>query len=101
MEKEGSYITIYSNKASSSKANKPKGSDKNLYTKYLDIRSPSTYESYRTESNAYGCAVYYMTFSSDEKKSFLLIYYQLVDNYLVRVNHDSQGFYLIWDLYNK
>jgi len=24
-----------------------------------------------------------------------------VDNYLVRVNHDSQGFYLIWDLLNK
>lgn len=65
MEKEGSYITIYQNKASF-KTNKPKGQDKNLYTKYLDIRCPSVYESYRTESNAYGCAVYFMTFSSDE-----------------------------------
>lgn len=40
-----------------------------------------------------------MTFSSND--DFLLIYYQLVDNYLVRINHDQQGHYMIWDIKNN
>ncbi|EGR29518.1 PH domain protein [Ichthyophthirius multifiliis] len=95
-EKEGSYISIYTNRAS----HKNKGrNEKNTYQKLIDIRCPSVYESYRTDSNAYGCAVYFMTFSKDE--DFLLIYYQLVDNYLVRINHDQQGHYMVWDIKNN
>ncbi len=70
-----------------------------MYIKYTDIRCPSIYESYRTDANAYGCAVYFMTFS--DEGTYLLIYYQLIDNYLVRVNHDSQGHYIVWDINNN
>lgn len=61
-EKEGSYIKIYSNRASH-KNTKPRGQDKHLYSPYIDIRCPSTYESYKTDSNVYGCAAHFMTFS--------------------------------------
>ena len=40
---------------------------------YTDIRCPSVYDTYRADSNVYGSAVYYMTFSEDE--DYLLIYY--------------------------
>jgi hypothetical protein len=72
MEKEGSYITVFS-----SKSNQKFGklaNDQNIYMKILDIRCPSVYESYKTDVNSYGCAVYYMTFSQEEG-SYLLIYY--------------------------
>ena len=40
-----------------------------------------------------------MTFSQDE--NYLMMYYQLVDNNLVRVNNDPHGFYQVYDLVNK
>ncbi|KAL4455920.1 hypothetical protein ABPG73_008674 [Tetrahymena malaccensis] len=97
-EKEGSFIQIFKSKQRLGGIASNKKDNAN-YQKYIEIKCPSVYESYRTDSNAYGCAVYFMTFSIND--DFLLIYYQLVDNYLVRINHDQQGHYMIWDIKNN
>jgi hypothetical protein len=76
IEKEGSFISVYMNKAS--KSTKFRSGEKNLYIKYTDIRCPSIYESYNTDTDAFGVSVYFMTFSEDG--GYLLIYYQLVNN---------------------
>ena len=83
--KEGSFISVYMNKASH-KTSQFRGSEKNLYVKYTDIRCPSIYESYNTDTDAFGVSVYFMTFSEDG--DFLLIYYQLVNNQQTRINND-------------
>lgn len=81
-EKEGSFIHIFRSKQ------RPGGKKESAnYQRHIEIKCPSLYESYSTDSNAYGCAVYFMTFSKND--DYLLIYYQLVDNYLVRINHDQ------------
>mmetsp|Transcript_19935 Transcript_19935/g.17033 ORF Transcript_19935/g.17033 Transcript_19935/m.17033 type:complete len:95 (+) Transcript_19935:1974-2258(+) len=41
-------------------------------------------------------AVYFMTFGREE--NHLLIYYQIVDNYQIRVNNDKQSVLIVWDL---
>jgi len=50
---------------------------------------PSVYETYTSDSNSYGVAVYYMAFSTCD--NYMILYYQLVDNYLVRVNTDEKS----------
>lgn len=45
LEKEGSFISVFGNKASHRGPKFPRP-DKNLYVKLLDIRCPSLYESY-------------------------------------------------------
>ena len=72
LEKEGSFISVYVNRASH-KTSKFRASDKNLYIKYTDIRCPSIYESYHTDTDAFGISAYFMTFSGDG--NYLLIYY--------------------------
>lgn len=71
-------------------------SEKELYNIRCSIKSSSLYQTHETDANQYGIAVYYMTFSSDDQ--FLLIYYQTIDNKQIRVNEDTQGHYVIWDL---
>ncbi len=66
--------------------------------KYCNIKCPSIYDSHQTESNSYGSAVHYMSFSSDTDNRYLLIYYQLIDKYLIRLNQDTEGQYIIWDI---
>lgn len=77
LEKEGSFISVWVSRGSR-KTSQFRAADKNLYLKYTDIRCPSVYESYQTDSDTYGVSAYFMTFSKDG--NFLLIYYQLVNN---------------------
>jgi len=44
-----------------------------MYAKMNTISTPSQNEGYKTETNSYGTAVYFMTFS--ENHEYLLIYY--------------------------
>jgi polygalacturonase len=62
LEKEGSFISVFVTRASH-KTSKFRTSDKNLFIKYHDIKSPSIYESYHTDTDSFGVSVYFMTFS--------------------------------------
>ena len=39
-----------------------------------------------------------MTFSKDQEKEYILLFYQEIDHFLVRNNMDEKSSYLIWDL---
>ena len=40
-------------------------------------------------------AVYFMAFSSDDR--YLMVYFQIVDNFQIRQNKDREGNYIVWD----
>ena len=82
IEKEGSYIIVYVSRVSNKLVKIRSNEKNNLYQKYIDIRNPSLYETFQSETNVFGRAVYFMTFSQDQ--SYLLIYYQVIDNFQTR-----------------
>lgn len=40
-------------------------------------------------------AVYFMAFSNDDR--YLMVYFQIVDNFQIRQNKDREGNYIVWD----
>ena len=95
-EKEGAFVYVFIKKNSSIKNYKIQAENKCLYDKYTEIRLPSKNETQRVQSNVYGMAIYFMAFSSDN--SYLMVYFQRVDNQQIRENRDRNGNYVVWDL---
>lgn len=60
-EKEGSFISIYVNRAIYKTSSKYRATEKNLYTKSTDIRCPNLNESYHPENDSFGISAYFMT----------------------------------------
>lgn len=60
LEKEQSFVSVYMNRASH-KTLKYRSTDKNLYIKFTDIRSPSIQESYHSDNDSFGISAYFMT----------------------------------------
>ena len=95
-EKEGAFVYVFINKDSEIKNYKIQAENQCLYDKYTEIRLPSKNETQRVQSNVYGMAIYFMAFSTDN--SYLMVYFQRVDNQQVRENRDKNGNYVVWDL---
>ena len=95
--KEGSFVVVYVRNASHLKNLRTQSSDsKAIYSILTEIRRPSVNETFSSEHNIYGMAVFYMAFSADDM--FLMIYFQITDNFQIRNNEDKEGIYTLWDL---
>jgi hypothetical protein len=97
---ETSFISLFINRSKDkSKAlSKSQQSDK-LYTWFTDVRCQQGEKIYETvHNNIYGMACYFMSFAEAEGKTYLLIYYQLVDSNNIRLNHMTESDYIVWDV---
>lgn len=95
-KKDGSFVCIYVRKDSQQKIAKVNTTDQqNLYIKYSVIYCPSINETYENKTNVFGMAVYFMAFSEDDQ--YLMVYFQIVDNYQIRQNKDREGNYIVYD----
>lgn len=93
--KDGSFVIVYVYRDSPLKANVNTQDSKNLYSRHFDIICPSINETYENKNNVYGMAVYFMAFSNDDR--YLMVYFQIVDNFQIRQNKDREGNYIVWD----
>lgn len=93
--KDGSFVVVYVHRDSQIKANVNTNDSKNLYSWHFEIKCPSINETYENKTNIFGTAVYFMTFSEDNR--YLMVYFQIVDNYQIRQNKDREGNYIVWD----
>jgi WD40 repeat protein len=95
--KEGSFVVVYMRNNSHLKAMRGQNTDsKTIYSIYTEIRRPSVNETFSSEQNIFGMAVYYMAFSADD--NFLMVYFQITDDFQIRNNEDKEGIYTLWDL---
>lgn len=88
-------MVVYVHRDSQIKANVNTNDSKNLYSWHFEIKCPSINETYENKTNIFGTAVYFMTFSEDNR--YLMVYFQIVDNYQIRQNKDREGNYIVWD----
>jgi WD40 repeat protein len=70
--------------------------DQGRYLRYFDIRCPSIHASYENKFRSFGMAVFFMAFSTDSR--FLLVFFQLIDHRLRRLDQSSEGIYVLWDI---
>ena len=84
-----SYISIFLNAHKAGQSQNIKQERKVYKKQDIEIRVPSMGETISTTNKEYSKAVYYMTFNNNE--THLMIYYQNIDNQLIRLNYDPSG----------
>lgn len=98
--KEGSFVVVYVKNNSTLRNIRNNNTDsKAIYSIYTEIRRPSVNETFPSEQNIFGMAVYYMSFSADD--NYLMMYFQIIDDFQIRNNEDKEGIYTVWDLMNN
>lgn len=98
---EPSYIALYNSLQTNKQHKKQLFSRPNdkLYSEFRKIECEEGKTLYQTQhNNRYGMAAYYLTFLESEGKTYLLIYYQIVDSNQVRINYLTETKYILWDI---
>ena len=96
--KDGSFVIVYVHRDSRLKTGVNTNDDGKIYIRHFEIICPSINETYENKNNVYGMAVYFMAFSSDDK--YLMVYFQIIDNFQIRQNKDREGNYIVWNTHH-
>lgn len=94
-EKNGALIVIYEVANSRNESNERLWETEVVFRKRRELRLASLNSAEMSKMSVLGNACHFMTFSEDE--FYLMVYYQNVNQGLVRENLDTEGRYMIWN----
>lgn len=95
-----SFISLFVSRAKDKKKPVARGvhPDK-LYSWFTDVRCQQGEKTYYSQyGSVSSMASYFMSFAECEDRTYLLIYYQLVDSNNIRLNHSTDADYIVWDV---
>jgi WD40 repeat protein len=96
---EPSFISLFINRTKDKAKGLSKVQHDKIYSWFTDVRCQHGEKTYRTQyGSVSGMASYFMSFAESEGKTYLLIYYQLVDSNNIRLNHLTDSDYIVWDV---
>jgi WD40 repeat protein len=92
-------VIVYVSKDSDLKSQALQAIQDNYFIKYADVRLASLNYADTSKMSYLGMASYFMAFSDDD--TYLMLYYQNINEHHIRENQDKEGKYVIWNFKSR